>query len=354
MFDLSTTSLLEYLLAFYLCFYCNFVNGEIPKCSINRGCTMKSVTFETEFEIVEDEAFAAVGNNPTFRWCRFVLTDDLPNLNKNRIPESEFDNLIRTGIYAPIKMAATEIKDGHEKSIPLGTITSLKRDGNTVKGLAALWSLERSEDVDLVKKAYDSGKPLNLSWEILYKSVEDEPDGVTALKDTVLRATTLVGLPAYAGRTPILQVASVENENVENPIEENMEGDLELEELKQEHETLLAKYAELETNFTTLSTEKEELLQYKKDIEDKEALVAKFEAIKQKFVEAGLTREEEYFVENKERLLALAEDALDFMLQDLVAFGTKSQEVASTKLPVIPEKNKEKLTPSELAKKLRE
>jgi hypothetical protein len=316
---------------------------------------MDSIIFETEFELVEDEAQASIGNNPTFRWCRFVLTDDLPNLNKNRIPESEFDNLIRTGIYAPIKMAATEIKDGHEKSIPLGTITSLKREGNTVKGLAALWSLERSEDVELVKKAYDSGKPLNLSWEILYKSVEDEPDGVTALKDTVLRATTLVGLPAYAGRTPILQVASVEG-TVEdkNPIEENMEGDLELEELKQEHETLLAKYAELETNFTALSTEKEELLQYKKDIEDKEALVAKFEAIKQKFVEAGLTREEEYFVENKERLLALAEDALDFMLQDLVAFGARNEEVASTKLPVIPEKSKDKLTPAELAKKLRE
>jgi hypothetical protein len=313
---------------------------------------MNSITFETEFEIVEDEALASVGNNPTFRWCKFVLTDDLPNLNKNRIPESEFDNLIRTGLYAPIKMAATEIRDGHDKSIPLGTITSLKKEGNTVKGLAALWSLERGEDVDLIKKAYDSGKPLNLSWEILYKNTEDEPDGVTALKDTVLRATTFVGLPAYAGRTPILQVASVEN--VENPTEENMEGNLELEELKQEHDTLLAKYAELETNFTALSTEKEELLQYKKDIEDKEALVAKFEAIKQKFVEAGLTREEEYFVENKERLLALAEDALDFMLQDLVAFGTKSQEVASTKLPVIPDKSKEKLTPSELAKKLRE
>jgi hypothetical protein len=252
---------------------------------------MNSITFETEFEIVEDEALASVGNNPTFRWCKFVLTDDLPNLNKNRIPESEFDNLIRTGLYAPIKMAATEIRDGHDKSIPLGTITSLKKEGNTVKGLAALWSLERGEDVDLIKKAYDSGKPLNLSWEILYKNTEDEPDGVTALKDTVLRATTFVGLPAYAGRTPILQVASVEN--VENPTEENMEGNLELEELKQEHDTLLAKYAELETNFTALSTEKEELLQYKKDIEDKEALVAKFEAIKQKFVEAGLTREEE-------------------------------------------------------------
>jgi hypothetical protein len=316
---------------------------------------MESIIFETEFEIVEDEALASVGNNPTFRWCKFVLTDDLPNLNKNRIPESEFDNLIRTGLYAPIKMAATEIRDGHDKSIPLGTITSLKKEGNTVKGLAALWSLERSEDVDLVKKAYDSGKPLNLSWEILYKGTEEEPDGVTALKDTVLRATTLVGLPAYGGRTPILQVASVD-EHVENEnlTEENTEGDLELEELKQEHETLLAKYAELETNYTTLSTEKEELLQYKKNIEDKEAEVAKFEAIKQKFVEAGLTREETYFVENKERLLAMAEDALDFMLQDLVAFGAKSEEVASTKLPVIPVKINDKLTPKELAKKMRE
>jgi hypothetical protein len=316
---------------------------------------MESIIFETKLDMVEDEALASVGNNPTFRWCKFVLTDDLPNLNKNRIPESEFDNLIRTGLYAPIKMAATEIRDGHDKSIPLGTITSLKREGNTVKGLAALWSLERSEDVDLVKKSYDSGKPLNLSWEILYKSTEEEPDGVTALRDTVLRATTLVGLPAYGGRTPILQVASVENiENVENPIEENMEGNLELEELKQEHDALLAKYAELETNFTAVSTEKEELLQYKNDIEAKEAEATKFEAIKQKFIEAGLTREEDYFVENKERLLALAEDALDFMLQDLVAFGAKSEEVASTKLPVIPVKTNDKLTPSELAKKLRE
>jgi hypothetical protein len=69
------------------------------------------------------------------------------------------------------------------------------------------------------------------------------------------------------------------------------------------------------------------------------------------------TREDTYFDENKEKLLALNESDLDFMLQELSAFA--SLAVASTvnkpenTIPVIPS-SKSDLDPKELAKRMRE
>lgn len=327
---------------------------------------MNSITFNTEFSFVEeqfDEAFASVSLNPSFRWVKFILTDDKPNLNKTRIPVEEFDNLIRTGIHAPIKMASKKIREGHEDSIPLGTITALRKDGDKVEGLAALWSLEREEDVQLIKQSYDEGKPLNLSWEVFYKDAEEEEGGVTALRGTILRATTLVGMPAYAGRTPILQVASVDKNPEDNTLELE-ELQKQLDELKAEFET---KKTELETLVSSkdaeieqLKKDNQELAQFKSEVETKKAEDEKVASIKTKFVESGIEKPEDYFETNREFLLTLDEKALDFMLQELVAFASKvKSEQASAKdgkvtVPNLPDTSTTKLSPKELAKKLRE
>jgi len=330
---------------------------------------MDSVNFDIkEFEFVTDgdgegEAFASVSLNPTFRWCKFVLTDDLPNANRQRIPQEEFDNLIRTGINAPIKMAAGEIKQGHDNSIPLGVITHLKRENNYVKGLAALWSLERPEDVELIKQRYDEGKPLNLSWEVLYSDAEVDESGVTALRNTALRATTFVGMPAYAGRTPILEVASVK-EGTQEETDSNLEDTKleELEQLKAQVEELTASLAqksseldELKAQFDAINAEKETLAAFKKQIDDAKAEEEKFSAIKVKFQEAGLERTEDYFSGNRDKLLALDEGALEFMIQDLVAFAA-SQKVAESKSSVILpplSNNNDKIDPKDLGRRLR-
>jgi len=70
---------------------------------------------------IEDEgdksAFSSLNLNPSVKWARFVLTDDKPNGNKQRIPESEFRNIIQTGVFMPVKVATGSIKEGHEATL---------------------------------------------------------------------------------------------------------------------------------------------------------------------------------------------------------------------------------------------
>lgn len=306
----------------------------------------KDIQFITEDV---DEAFASVSLNPTFRWCKFILTDDQPNLNKRRIPQDEFENLIKTGIFAPIKMEKSQIGD-HEGSTPIGTITALKKENNYIKGIAALWSKERPEDVAMIKQAYDDGQPLNLSWEVLCEEKVEEPDGVFALKNTALRATTFVRLPAYAGRTPILEVSSAQEE-------QTISEDTELEDLEQaktriaELEALLA---QKDSELAQLKSDNESLASFKNEIEAERIKVEKLESIRTKFVEAGITKEEAYFDTNSEKLLSMDENALDFMLQELVSFAsqnTSNVEHSSVDVPLIT--GPKKSDPKELGRLLR-
>lgn len=154
------------------------------------------------------EAMAStIGTDQVITWAKFILTDDKPNENRQRIPAEEFDNIIRTGTFKPVKMAIGEIKDGHEDSRPLGVITNLTKEGNKIIALAALWDHERSGDVNTIKTMVRDGKPVNVSWEILYGNSVIK-NGISDLLDTVLAAATIVGLPAYAGRTQFLAVAA--------------------------------------------------------------------------------------------------------------------------------------------------
>lgn len=292
-----------------------------------------TVNITIDFSLIDttnDEsslALAAISLNPAVTWTKFILTDDLPNANSQRIPVDEFDNLIKTGIYMPIKMAAGKINDGHSDSVPIGVITHLKRINNQIMGLAALWDAERPEDVSYIKDRYKNNQPLQLSWEIFYSMSETKEDGVNDLKGTILRAVTLVGMPAYEGRTPIVAVASTGNtikENNSNTMEE-------LEQLKQkvaELETSLSgKDTELTAKVTeieTLNAELETLKAFKASIELEKTNAEKLDSIKTKFKEAGIERDEQYFETNKAMLLSLSAEALDFMVQDLVSFASKN------------------------------
>lgn len=162
-----------------------------------------------EVELQFGEAIASVvARDQVVTWAKLILTDDKPNRNKQRIPAEEFDNIIRTSQYKPVKMADGEIKDGHEDARPLGVITNVTKDGDKLVALVALWDHEREDDVATVKNLVKAGKPVNVSWELYYEDAT-EKDGITDLLGVVLRAVTIVGMPAYAGRTQFLAVAAV-------------------------------------------------------------------------------------------------------------------------------------------------
>lgn len=313
-------------------------------------------TFNTKLELVENSSEAALGYNPLHTWAKFILTDDTPNLNGQRIPQSEFINLIRTGAFAPIKMASGKINPGHDEAIPLGVITNLKEEDNMIIGLAALWGREREADVNLLKTYKQEGKDLDLSWEIFYHDSEVDDNGVESLHGCILRAATLVGLPAYDGRTPILSVASLETSE-----EKNVE---ELDTLKtkiQELENLLAEkdstITSLNEQISSLSIEKEELANFKADVEKQKVDLEKISAIKQKFIEAGITKEDSYFEANREKLLGMKEDDITFLLQEIISLVEAAKETLASSdknLPNFKNENSGKLTPRQLGKALRE
>lgn len=149
--------------------------------------------------------------NPNLGWLNFVLTDNVPNSNKQGIPTTAFAGLVSSGLHMPMKVARGEIKDGHDGAEPLGPITSLTEKDNQVAGIAAIWKEYRPEDYDMLKQMSEAGESIDISWELRYSESSKDDDGIEWLMDPCVLAATIVGSPAYSGRTPVTTVASKTN-----------------------------------------------------------------------------------------------------------------------------------------------
>ena len=313
------------------------------------------------------EAAASISSNPAFgRPITFIFTDAFANANKQRIPEAEFKNVIKTGANMPMKLGLIKddlLPEGHEGALPLGVITHLVKAGTTVKGLGLLWKEERPEEVEFIKEHYDKGDPINLSWEIGYTDSSVDQDGVEDLLGVVVKAITFVGLPAYEGRTPVLAVAS------QKRLEENVDKlEQELQDLKNsvsEKDTLLQErdkeISELKVKLTELETQNQALAEYKDNAEATILRNQKITDIKTKFQEAGLEKDEDYFDKKIETLLAFDSDELEFFVQEMVSMGTASastqqedEDDEKVEIPNITDKRKTKVDPKELGRQLRE
>lgn len=182
--------------------------------------TKNSNIYDNILELVSEEyvrkefhdAYASVVMNPYVRWAKFTLTDDQPNGNRERIPLSEFDNLLKSGVLMPIKMAEGRIEEDHDDASPIGVIAHLQKivvNGiNKIVGLAALWLNERPGDVTYLKSKIDNGEEVNLSWEMGAQDKVLADDGVYDWVGVALKGTTVVGRPAYLGRTQIDAIAA--------------------------------------------------------------------------------------------------------------------------------------------------
>lgn len=296
---------------------------------------------DNNFPGINEEMSALFGDNPTISWAKFILTDDQPNENKVRVPKGEFDNLIKTGKLMPFKMAYAEPNEGHEDSYPMGVIAQLKKSGNQVVAIAALWRKEREADIEFLKTAIAEKRPVNVSWEILHEDSSIDENGIEDLIGTSLRGVTVVGRPAYAGRTPVLHVAAkdAKNDEQENSNSEETKLD-ELEKLQEKvselENELEAKKSELAEKTTLLESQEAELAslrEYKASVEEEKASAQKFSQIKELFKTAGVTKPDTYFDENREKLMAMNQEDLEFMLQEIVAFASvnKGEEDSSTK-----------------------
>lgn len=327
---------------------------------------MNLVSFTSDLRFEENLALSAINENPNVKWAKFIFTDDQPNGNRQRIPLDEFPNVLKTGHYMPIKMASGKILDGHDYSEPIGVITNLKQEDNKILGLAAFWTAEREKDINLLETMTANGNNPQLSWELWFDDKIQEPNDVEALHGVVVRASTIVGKPAYKGRTPILAMSSEDvNTEAQMELEEKIK---QLEEMlllmKDEHEQEISKLKEelhktkcdLESSTSeliTLRTFKSEVDKIKEEVARVEAEESKLKEIKDKFVSAGIAKDESYFNENREKFLKMDESTLDFILQELVNTA-KSAQASEVKVPNIVGEEPITTNPKLLAKLLLE
>lgn len=350
------------------------------------------VQFISEDEVKTEmgESFASFMLNPSVTWAKFILTDDRKNANGERVPVSEFPNLLKTGVHMPVKMANGEISAGHPGTKPLGTITHLKvekaDDGSSaIVAIAALWAQERPADVEFIKTRFADKLPVDVSWEILYEDATFNHETQSMdLNGTILRAATIVGNPAYQGRTPFLSIAATKiseattDTNTEEDTVDITQLQAEVDRLKAELDAVnsaketaiaevnsqvaekdaeIARLAELNTNY---ETELVGLKEFKALIDAEAEKKTKLEEVKTKFVEAGIEKDDEYFAENADRLIGMASEELDFMIQEIAAFAQASANNTSTaskktKIPaLLGDENNSRPTTVEIAKALRE
>jgi hypothetical protein len=295
-----------------------------------------TLTITTPVRLEKKQVEYASLDNPTLTWMEFIFTDDLPNANKVGIKADQFASILQTGILMPLKAAEGTIAPGHEGSTPLGVIANLAEKYNEtlnktdILGKAALWSEERKEDIEQIKTAYASGDPLEISWELLFSEDVTDEEGIRWLQAPIVRAATLVGVPAYSGRTPVLAVASVEDVNVSETKTE--ETQVELEELTQKLAEATSRITELEASLKTLTEEASGLREFKASVEAKEAKAALLNTRLAAFAESGLTFSAEDINAKQDAWLSLNDEAFNFLVGELKGLKVAT---AAVETPVI-------------------
>jgi len=307
---------------------------------------------QTSFEILADlpeslEAHASLFGDHVM-WLKFIFTDDGANANKQGIRQEEFDNLIRTGRLKPFKKMKGSISDGHDNAIPIGTIASMEKVENKIEAIAAIWEREFPEDVEQIREAHANQGNLNVSWEVLYQDEVLDEFGVSWLTGVSTRAATLVNIPAYEGRTPILAVAAKqtvtkdEKEGDSSMELEQLKAQLEVKEEKlseasEKVEKLETELAETKSSLEELQTELKELEELRQFKEQVEADRARNEQLNTRFkqiAEAGVEMSRDDFNAEAERWLGMDDEAFSFVLKMLVNTPSNQSEASASAPPM--------------------
>ena len=325
------------------------------------------------------EAFASVSLNPNLTWIKFVLTDDKPNVNGHRIPKEEFANIIKTGVYMPLKMAEGEISENHEGTIPLGVMTHLINKGDRIEALAALWFKERTEDVEFLRERFADGKEIDISWEISFVGSEEQEEGHLDLRNVSMNAATIVGMPSYAGRTNVQALASdgkqssLEDKNTMDTITLDKHEEI-LTALRESNDnvvkdlnTQLTQAAddtkELESKVSDTEKELKTLRTFKEEADAATEREQKMVSIREKFAGANIKADDDYFDSRKDVLLAMSDEQLDFFVQEiassLASAGEENAEASVSltgddKTPDVRGTSKDEITPEDVVEYLRE
>jgi hypothetical protein len=162
-------------------------------------------------------------NHPLQTKLSLILTDFLPNGNKQGIPQTEKQNIIQSALHMPLKINFDgNAYSGHSGAIPVGPIVSVyegKDNGrDVIAGDAVIWNEVYDDIAEHLKVAFSEG--IGTSWEIFYDNSEIDSDGNEWLHGCVFAGTCVVQVPAYGpNRTRVLAIAEKLHEREETLLE---------------------------------------------------------------------------------------------------------------------------------------
>lgn len=167
-------------------------------------------------------AIADDESHPFQTHVEFIVTDFEPNGNRQAIPKSEADNIIRYAINQPIKINFNgEGFSGHKGAFPVGPITSAyvgtDNGRDVIMGRAIIWNNAYKDVDEYLKEVFAEG--LGTSWEIYFEESTKDDSGVEWLHGCVFDATAIVQTPAYGpNRTRILAIAEKMRDATESEV----------------------------------------------------------------------------------------------------------------------------------------
>ncbi len=164
-------------------------------------------------------------NHPLQTRLSLIITDFLPNGNKQGIPETEKQNIIDSALHQPLKINFDgSAYSGHVGAVPIGPIVRVYEDSDNgrkvIAGEAVIWDEVYADIADHLKKAFSEG--IGTSWEIYFDDSATDGDGNEWLHGCVFAGTCVVQVPAYGpNRTRVLAIAEKLHEREDMLLELN-------------------------------------------------------------------------------------------------------------------------------------
>lgn len=147
----------------------------------------------------------------------FILTDFLPNANRQAIHPDEADRIVATALHTPIKIAFDgSAWHGHAGAVPIGTITNAISVNGAVVAEGVIWEREAPDVYKALQEvARTDPTDIQFSWEVGYTEAVEE-DGVVWMRGCEVLGVAIVNEPAYRGRTHLLALASTDSPSGES------------------------------------------------------------------------------------------------------------------------------------------
>jgi hypothetical protein len=141
------------------------------------------------------KAYASV-DNPLILSMDLWITDFNPNKNKQGIPKTEAQNILKTAVNTPVKIAFDDHALGHHGAKPIGVISTAELQNDMIIGRAIIWKQDNQAVADYLLAQAEHF----VSWEIYYSDSTLDSNGIQWLEGCYFGGTCLVDTPAYGDK----------------------------------------------------------------------------------------------------------------------------------------------------------